>query len=105
MQIWARAKVKSCMGTIDTMPDEYVTDAVASMQYLEGLLSGWEPTTTYGAQALLEVAVEILAKRQVDPQHTLSNGPVLEIMANVMHALEHGDFHLKPAQAEAVSCD
>lgn len=42
-----------------------------------------DPVTTLGAQVLLEAAADILAIGKLDPEISLGEGPVFDIVVNV----------------------
>ena len=62
------------------------------MHQLEELLSMAKPRTMLLARELLGICVTILAYEGEDPEGTLAQGPVLEIVRNVISSLEHHDF-------------
>lgn len=51
-----------------------------------------EPRTTLGARALLEVAIDIVATKKIDPEASFGEGPVLEILINIARALSSRDI-------------
>jgi hypothetical protein len=63
----------------------------------EGRLAMSEPPDARTACALLHIAVEILACQHVDRESYFANGPVLEIVRNVLRCLERlpGDTRLE----------
>ena len=62
------------------------------MHQLEELLSMAKPRTMLLARELLGICVTILAYEGEDPEGMLAQGPVLEIVRNVISSLEHHDF-------------
>jgi hypothetical protein len=92
MAEWARHEKASQWGRNDDSPLDF--DALGRMHSAEHVLSGMEPRTAGGAQRMLEVAIEITAYREIDPEHTFADGPVLEIMRNVRRALARVDSEL-----------
>jgi hypothetical protein len=50
-----------------------------------------QPRTVLCARELLGIAVTILAHENEDPESTLSQGPVLDIVRNVVKAMEEID--------------
>ena len=62
----------------------------------EGQMVSLQPCTTVGCQHLLEAVVDILQERQRNPESNLGKGPVLELILNVVRALEQQDIDLMP---------
>lgn len=53
-----------------------------------------QPCTTVGCQHMLEAVVDILQERQRSPDKNLGKGPVIELILNVVRALEQRDVNL-----------
>jgi hypothetical protein len=86
---WAEHEAATMWGTL---PDAYIKldlEPLDRMKEIEGLLATdvGVPRTMLGARQMLGMAVTILAYE--DPKGTLAEGPVLEIVRNVVGALEH----------------
>ncbi|HEU0040279.1 MAG TPA: hypothetical protein VFR76_13505 [Verrucomicrobiae bacterium] len=69
------------------------------MQTIESHISICEPRTVLLARELLRMCVTILAHGNEDPESVLAQGPVLEIVRNVITSLEamHGDMPIGDA--------
>jgi hypothetical protein len=72
------------------------------MHQLEFHLSQCKPRTILLARELLGICVTILAHQNEDPDHTLSQGPVLEIVRNVIASLEFqkADMRVGPKKGQ-----
>ena len=86
---WAEHEAATMWGTL---PDAHIKldlEPLDRMKEIEGLLATdvGVPRTMLGARQMLGMAVTILAYE--DPKGTLAEGPVLEIVRNVVGALEH----------------
>lgn len=49
------------------------------------------PETILGATEVLNVVLDILVERQLDPECVLSDGPIIELLVNVRKQLERSD--------------
>jgi hypothetical protein len=58
------------------------------MQTLEFHISQFTPKTVMTARAMLEMAIEILAYQNINPDHQFASGPVLEIVRGCLHGFE-----------------
>jgi hypothetical protein len=59
-----------------------------TMQTLEFHISQFTPKTVMTARAMLEMAIEILAYHNINPDHQFASGPVLEIVRGCLHGFE-----------------
>lgn len=64
------------------------TTELSRMRDIEEELKELRPTKVRAVLALLNVAVEILAYQKRDPEATMAQGPVLELVRNAMDGLE-----------------
>lgn len=78
--VWAVHNAGDNRGSIDF-------DGLNRMKTAEDHLAKLEPDTVAGAIAMLDVAGEILAQQSLDPEATLAEGPVLELVRNVASSL------------------
>jgi hypothetical protein len=60
-----------------------------TMQTLEFHISQFTPKTVMTARAMLEMAIEILAYQNINPDHQFASGPVLEIVRGCLHGLKN----------------
>ena len=85
---WAEHELATGWGCL---PDEGALldlEPLSRMQDLEYHIAQSEPRTILLARELLGICVTILAHQYENPEHTLSDGPVLEIVRNVVKSLE-----------------
>ena len=87
---WAEHQAATMWGTL---PDNYSPELDLSplerMKELENLFAEiGEPRTMLLARELLGVCVTILAHVHEDPESTFAQGPVLEILRNVLNSLD-----------------
>jgi hypothetical protein len=88
---WAEHELANGWGAL---PDAHLhldLEPLIEMCNLESLLVDVEPHTVLLARELLGVALTILNHAGEDPEHTLADGPVLDIVRNVLAALNHMD--------------
>ena len=94
---WAEHQLATMWGLSDDADIELDLEPLSRMKEIEGHLAEiGEPRTMLGARELLGVAVTILAHE--DPESRLAEGPVLEIVRNIIKSLEwcKGEIHLGP---------
>jgi hypothetical protein len=91
-----------------TLPDRNIEldcTPLERMQELEWHLGRVTPRTMLLARELLGICVTILAFRgeDPDPESTLGDGPVLEIVRNVISSLEYckSEMRIGPKRASA----
>jgi hypothetical protein len=91
-----------------TLPDngiELDLEPLSRMQKIEDMLvTVGKPNTMFLATELLGICVTILAHVHEDPESTLANGPVVEIVRNVVDSLEWRDRDMRigdPKQRQA----
>jgi hypothetical protein len=92
---WADYDYRSKFCTIEAAEEcefENQFDQIASAE--ERLIS-YQPKTTLGCQHMLEAVVDILQERQRNPENNLGKGPVIELILNVIRALEQRDIKLR----------
>ena len=92
---WAEHDLANGWGTL---PDAHIkldSDPLERMQRHEELLSMAKPRTMLLACELLGICVTILAYEGEDPEGTLAQGPVLEIVRNVISSLECCDSEMR----------
>lgn len=85
---WAEHELATGWGHL---PDAGVTldfEPLNRMHQVEHHLARAEPRTVLLARELLGMCVTILAHQYEDPEHTLAQGPVLEIVQNVIKSLD-----------------
>jgi hypothetical protein len=68
------------------------SQALQTMSVCQKQLALMQPRTVEGARVMLLVARTILMHQTIDPEleSVMSNGPILEIVTAVHHALHHG---------------
>lgn len=91
---WADYDYRFRFYTIEDAESCTFGDQFAQIGSAEGHLAQCQPRTTLGCQHILEAVVDILQERQRDPDHTLANGPVIELILNVIRALEYRDIKI-----------
>ena len=85
---WTEHNWRTRWGTRDDRDIPPVdTESLDRMSELQERFMMFEPRSALAARELLGVAVEILAYDKRDPGATLAQGPLLEIVRNVMKAL------------------
>lgn len=87
---WAKQELDR---EFDTQPEgdtESPHNALEEIGICQSILSMEMPKTTLGCFALLKVAEQILLSQVEDPELTLAQGPLLEIVQNVARALNVG---------------
>lgn len=86
---WAEYELATLWGTLDDMDIKLDTEPLSRMHKLESLLAGeiGRPHTVLAARELLGMVVTILAHE--DPKGTLAQGPLLEIVRNVVGELDY----------------
>ena len=92
---WAEHDAATMWGTLPDAHIELDLDPLGQMKEIEGLLATdvGVPRTVLGARQMLGMALTILAHE--DPEGTLAEGPVLEIVRNVVRALEHCEAEMR----------
>ena len=102
---WAEHEAATMWGTL---PDAHIKldlEPLDRMKEIEGLLATdvGVPHTMLGARQMLGMAVTILAHTQEDPESNLAQGPLLEIVRNVIKSLEwcKGEMHLGPERPKS----
>jgi hypothetical protein len=102
---WAEYDLAAGWGTLPSDGIKLDSDPLERMKELEYRLAALEPQTMLLARELLRMAVTILAYTGEDPNpdSTLGNGPVLEIVRNVLASLEHckAEMRIGPTRPEA----
>lgn len=98
---WAEHELATGWGHLPDKGDLDLTP-LQRMDYLEDHLSQWEPRTILLARELLGMCITILAYKNEDPKSVLAEGPVLEILRNVVASLEDlsGDMPIGRAARE-----
>lgn len=90
---WAKqdraTKFSTVEGNYDS-PSEALRVASNAQEHLADV----EPTTTRGAQVLLEAVADIIVTSKLEPDMIFGEGPVLEILVNVARALSKQDIVL-----------
>jgi hypothetical protein len=85
---WAEHEAATMWGTLPDDDIKLDLEPLGRMKEIENLLAEiGKPRTMLLARELLGVCITILAHE--DPEGTLAEGPVLEIVRNVVEALEH----------------
>jgi len=100
MKHWAENELRTLYGTTgegEGPPHsemDHMDEAVAR-------LATFHPRTMRGAWQMMDVLITILMHREVDPELTLSSGPVLQLAQRVKEAIEFvdGDTPLYPEAA------
>ncbi len=95
---WAEHELATMYGTL---PDAHIKldmEPLDRMHELEYHLSQAKPRTVLLARELLGIAVTILAHAGEDPEATLAQGPVLDIVRNVVEGLNYckGEMRIGP---------
>jgi hypothetical protein len=67
---------------------KHTADALETMETVQYDLRAFEPRSILTARAMLEMATEILAWQQINPEHPFANGPVLDLVRNARNALD-----------------
>lgn len=83
---WAQFDLRESLDDQDNKAD---TDPLEMMKTLEDVLSRGRPKSMRGAIKMLEVAHTILSYEH--PEDYMADGPVVEILRNVIRALEYCD--------------
>lgn len=83
---WAQFDLRESLDDQDNKAD---TDPLEMMKTLEDVLSRGRPKSMRGAIKILEVAHTILSYEH--PEDYMADGPVVEILRNVIRALEYCD--------------
>jgi hypothetical protein len=98
---WAEHNAATMWGTTDKHI-ELDTDPLDRMHQLEWHLAMAEPRTMLLARELLGIAITILAHGGEDPDATLAQGPVLDIVRNVVKALDFckADMRVGPKRGQ-----
>jgi hypothetical protein len=91
---WAEHELAAGWGYLPDKGIELSLEPLDKMHELEYHLSRTEPRTILLARELLGVCVTILAHETEDPEHILAQGPVLDIVRNVIKSLDtmNGDM-------------
>jgi hypothetical protein len=97
---WAREELASGFGHLES--GDLDLSPLQQMGSLEQHIAGFEPRTALLACELLRVCTTILARQKEDPECVMAQGPVLEIIRNVLEALRHldGNTRIGPQTAE-----
>jgi hypothetical protein len=84
---WACHEIATGYGWLD---DRIKLDRepLETMLTMESRLAECEPRTMLAAREMLRMCVTILAMQVEDPQHTMAQGPILEIIRNVLTSLD-----------------
>jgi len=85
---WALYELAHGWGHLPEKDADADKEPLDRMNALEGYLSICQPRTVLLARELLRMCVTTLAHAHEDPESTLAQGPVLEIIRNVITALE-----------------
>jgi hypothetical protein len=90
-KVWAERQGATMWGVLPDDGRAVDTKALERMKDLEELLARVKPQTMLLARELLRIAMTILAYQgEADhPETYFGNGPVLEIVRNVVASLEH----------------
>jgi hypothetical protein len=86
---WAEHSLATGWGTLDDMSVHLDLSPMDQMKGCEDYFSGTEPRTMLGARELLKICVTILAHE--DKESPLSDGPLVDIIHNVVASLEWCD--------------
>jgi hypothetical protein len=86
---WAEHEAATMWGTLPDKGIHLDTKPLHQMKELESLISEMKPETLHCAREMLGVVITILAYE--DPKGTLAEGPLLDIVRNVVNALEEID--------------
>jgi hypothetical protein len=101
--IWANSEKETLFCTIsdDTLilQKEPIDSAYAKIGEAKNSLVSCEPTTTLAAHVLLEAAIDILRARELDPEGALGEGPAMNFLMTVAHALAYRDIQLTKKDA------
>ena len=84
---WAEHEAATMWGTLPDKDIELDMEPLSRMHELEYILAMQKPHTMLLALELLGICITILAHE--DPKATLAEGPVLDIIRNVVHSLEY----------------
>jgi hypothetical protein len=100
---WAEHDLAAGWGTLSDVGIKLDSDPLDRMKELEWHLGQAKPQTMLLARELLRMAVTILAYTGENPDSTLGNGPVLEIVRNVLVSLEDckAEMRIGPKHPEA----
>lgn len=92
---WAKYDRQTLFSTIEgNAASAVVTAALDQMAQAEGHIANMEPVTTCGVQHLLEAAAEILLTNKRNPEATMGEGPVIEMILNAARAAGKKDIVL-----------
>jgi hypothetical protein len=98
---WAEHDLANGWGTLPDARIKLDSEPLERMHELEWHLSSAKPQTMLLARELLGMCVTILAYEGEDPEGTLAQGPVLEIIRNVISSLNHqkATMRIRPKRA------
>jgi hypothetical protein len=91
---WADFDYRSKFCTIEGAEGCSFENQFEKIASAEGYLISSQPRTTVGCQHMLEAVVDILQERLRDPENNLAKGPVIELILNVIRALECRDIKI-----------
>lgn len=87
---WAQNDVATGYGHFNFAHTHLVdTTPLDEMRETELHLANGVPRTITTACELLGICLEIMNQRNIDPESTMSEGPVIEILRNVLSSLDH----------------
>jgi len=86
---WAENEVATGWGSLKSC--DFDRTPLEQMAALQHHLAGFKPRTVLLARELLRICMTILARQKEDPEHVMADGPILEIVRNVVAALEFLD--------------
>ncbi len=95
---WAEHALATGWGTLPDADIELDLDPLARMRELQSQLENVEPRTILLARELLRIALTILVHQREDAESPLSDGPVLDVVRNVLSSLDWlpGETRLGP---------
>jgi len=73
---------------IDDLPPSLGWKWLERMRQCEGILADLPPKNMLSVRAMLEVVIQIMGHGAIDEESPLAEGPVLEILKNILGALE-----------------
>ncbi|MFO1160942.1 MAG: hypothetical protein U1E60_19030 [Reyranellaceae bacterium] len=94
MLVWAQGDEVNKFGAHDVMRPDNADKQVEEFRRALARLANHHPRTVRGAIVMLNVALDLLVHRMLNPELVLGEGPVIELVRNVRSALENVDWDL-----------
>lgn len=89
--IWAQGDEADRYGTRDGARPDNPDKHVAEFRREMATLAVHGPRSIRGAEAVLNVVLDVLVQRAIDPDTVLADGPVVDLVRNVRDAIAYVD--------------